>query len=171
MTEPLTDDRPDEPTAGTEDVQETPPQEAPDSPAEEPEDQGDPAAAARREAASYRRRLRDAEGERDRLAERVAGYQRRDVEALAEQGHGHDRMAAGSDLWTGGVQLADVLDEAGAIDPERVQAQVAAVLSERPHWRKNIWAPVDVGQGPRTDGAPSSRTFADVLREGANPAR
>ncbi len=157
MTEP--DNHPD--VEAPQDVQE-PPQEAPDSPAEQPEDQGDPAAAARREAASYRRRLRDVEGDRDRLAEKVAGYQRREVEALAEQGHGHDRMAAGSDLWTGGVQLADVLDEAGAIDPERVQAQVAAVLAERPHWRKNIWAPVDVGQGPRGT-VPSGTSWSQVL--------
>lgn len=79
-------------------------------------------------------------------------------------------MAAGSDLGTGGVQLADVLGDDGVIDPAKVQEQVAAVLAAQPHWRKNLWAPVDVGQGPRSSAAPS-RTFADVLREGANPAR
>ncbi len=151
--------------ASTQDVQE-PPQEAPDSPVEEQEDQGDPAAAARREAASYRRRLRDAEGERDRLAEQVAGYQRREVEALAEQGpgHGYERMASGADLWTAGVLLADLLDEDGAVDPTKTHAMVTSVLTDRPHWRQNIWGSTDVGQGPR--GTTPSRSFADVLREG-----
>ncbi len=167
MTEP--DNHPD--VEAPQDVQE-PPQDAPDSPAEEPEDQGDPVAAARREAASYRRRLRDTEGERDRLAERVAGYQRREVEALAEQGpgHGYERMASGADLWTAGIQLADLLDEDGAVDPAKTHVAVTAVLADRPHWRRNLWGG-DVGQGPRGTSPLPGRSFADVLRAGAGDRR
>ena len=83
----------------------------------------------REPAASYRRRLRDTEGERDRLAEQVAGYQRREVEALAERGRGHDRLASGTDLWVAGVRVADLLDESGAVDPDKAHAAVAAVLT------------------------------------------
>ncbi len=167
MTEP--ENHPD--VESPQDVQE-PQQDAADRPADEQEDQGDPAAAARREAAAYRRRLRDTEGERDRLAEQVACYQRREVEALAEQGpgHGYERMASGADLWTAGVQLADLLDEDGAVDPAKTQDVVTSVLTERPHWRRNLWGSSDVGQGPRMGSTPS-RSFADVLREGAQGHR
>lgn len=158
MTEPMTDD----PTDAPEDAQQTPQEPAQEAQESEAQDEQDPAAAARREAASYRRRLRDTEAERDRLAERVTGYMQREVEVLAEQGQGYDRMAAGSDLWTGGVQLADVLDDEGAIDAGKVQEQVAAVLAERPHWRKNLWGSADVGQGPRQSATPST-SWSQVL--------
>jgi hypothetical protein len=42
-------------------------------------------------------------------------------------------MASGADLLTAGVQIADLLDESGAVDPDKAQAAVAAVLTERPH--------------------------------------
>ncbi len=143
-----------------EDVQE-PPQEPVSEPGEQNDEQGDPLAAARREAASYRRRLRDAEGDRDRLADQVAGYQRREVEQLVERGRGFRRMSSGSDLWTGGVSLTDVLAEDGRVDQDKALAAMDRVLQERPHWA----APVgDVGFGPRPDSGSSGPSFADVLR-------
>ncbi len=162
MTE-TTDERPDEPTAA-EDVQETP-QHAAEGEQDDHGDHGDPVAAARREAASYRRRLRDAEGDRDRLAEQVAGYQRREVEQLVERGRGFRRMSSGSDLWTGGVSLADVLAEDGRVDQDKALAAMDRVLQERPHWAKPVG---DVGLGPRPDSGRSGPSFADVLRQGAS---
>ncbi len=158
MTE-TTDERPDEPTAA-EDVQETPQEGAEGADAEQ-DDHGDPVAAARREAASYRRRLRDAEGERDRLAEQVAGYQRREAEQLVERGRGFRRMSSGSDLWTGGVSLTDVLAEDGRVDQDKALAAMERVLQERPHWAKPVG---DIGLGARTDSGSSGPSFADVLR-------
>lgn len=161
MTESTTDAR-TEPTDVLEDVQEPPQEPADEAQEAEPQDEQDPAAAARREAASYRRKLRDTEGERDRLAETVAGYQRREVEALAELGRGHDRMASGADLWTAGVRVTDLLDESGAVDVEKAHAAVVAVLTERPHWRKSLWGNGDIGQGPR-DTAPRGTSWSQVL--------
>lgn len=115
MTEPTTDVT-TEPTNVPGDVQETAQEPASEVPEPEVQDGQDPAAATRKEAAAYRRRLRDTEGERDRLAERDTGDQRREVEALAELGRGHDRMLSGADLWTAGVQITDLLDEDGAVD-------------------------------------------------------
>jgi hypothetical protein len=50
----------------------------------------------------------------------------------------------------------------------KAQAAVVSVMAERPHWRKQFAD--DIGQGPRGTTA-SSRTFADVLREGAGGSR
>ncbi len=156
-----TDERPDEPTAA-EDVQETP-QEVAEGAEGEQDDHGDPVAAARREAASYRRRLRDVEAERDRTAQALQTYQRREVEQLAERGgaFGAGAMNSGSDLWLAGVQLGDLLGEDGTVDPTKTQEVIKGVLADRPHWRR---APVDIGMGPRSGGATSGPSFADVLR-------
>jgi hypothetical protein len=87
-------------------------------------------AALRREAANYRTRLRDTEAERDTLRERVAGYQRAEVEGLVG-----DRLATPADLFL----LADVSDfigDDGQVDAERVTERIDAALKERPHWAK-----------------------------------
>ncbi len=79
------------------------------------------------EAAKYRRRLRETETERDGLAERLAGYQRREAERLAA-----DTLSRGDDLWIGDTDVAAVLDDAGNVDPDKVGAAVQAVLDGRP---------------------------------------
>ena len=96
----------------------------------EPEPEGEHPS---REAASYRRRLRETEAERDALRERVESYERREAEAIAR-----DLGAA--------VPIDDLRGDDGALDPETVQARVSAILAERPTWRRS--AP-DLGAGPR----------------------
>lgn len=69
------------------------------------------------EAAKWRRRLRDAEAERDALTERLTGLQRAEAERLAGE-----HIVKGAALWATGIDVADVLDEAGQVDPEKVAA-------------------------------------------------
>jgi len=118
---------------------------------------GDPLAKVRREAASYRVKLREAEGERDRLAGVVESMQRAEAERLVtdavEAGYRH--LAEGSDLWRGGVELSELLDEDGQLDRGKLKAAGARIGAEHPHWR----APVPDfsggvrGTGPATDPA------------------
>jgi hypothetical protein len=113
------------------------PQVQPDT-RESPEPEGEHPS---REAASYRRRLRETEAERDALRERVESYERREAEAIARD----LGAAVPSDLWTL-VGLDDLRGDDGALDSETVQARVSAILAERPTWRRP--AP-DLGAGAR----------------------
>src|SRR5699024_10380117 len=76
------------------------------------------------EAANYRRRLREAEAERDALTTRLEQLQRAEVERLAEQ-----HIAKGSGLWAA-TELADMLDEDGNIDPAKVTAAARAAREQ-----------------------------------------
>lgn len=84
-----------------------------------------------REAAKYRRQLRDTENERDTLRERVTGYERAEVERLVA-----DRLADPADLWVAGTELDSLRGKDGAIAPEKVKAAVAELLEQRPHWKR-----------------------------------
>lgn len=70
-----------------------------------------------REAAKYRRRLRDAEAERDALKGRLEAIQRQHVEHLA-QSVGRIRPGA---LWASGVTLDMLLDGNGNVDAAKVE--------------------------------------------------
>lgn len=76
-----------------------------------------------REAAKYRRQLRDAEAQRDQLAARLQTMQRTEVERLVA-----DQLAKPAALWAAGVQLADLVNEAGDIDPAKVAIAVTAAI-------------------------------------------
>lgn len=125
----------------------------------------DPTRKARSEAAAYRRRLRDTEGERDTLAAerdqlraRLDDRQRADVETLAGQ-----RLRDGSDLWTA-TTLTDLLDEEGEVDPALVAQAVDQLAAAKPHYAKpGPGASFDLGARPV---APTEHSFADVLRGG-----
>jgi hypothetical protein len=67
------------------------------------------------EAAKYRRQLRETETERDTLRSRVESMQRAEVERIAG-----GRIEKGSALWATGSELADLLDEDGNVDPDKV---------------------------------------------------
>jgi hypothetical protein len=83
--------------------------------------------------ARYRVERNEARAERDALAERVERMHRAEVERLASE---HLSMA--SDLFSlSGNEPADYLTESGDVDAEKVAADVAAVLAERPGLRKN----------------------------------
>lgn len=113
---------------------------------------GEPDAAREsREAANYRRRLRDVEAERDGLRERVDQLERAEVERIAaEQPYW---MIQPRDLWAVGVELAELRGDDGTLDPDLVKAKVREVLDERPTWRRNI----DMGQGYRGGEPPAEQ--------------
>jgi hypothetical protein len=109
--------------------------------------------------ARYRVERNEARGERDTLAQRVEQMQRAEVERLASE---HLPMPA--DLFSfSGNELADYLTEAGDVDAEKVAADIAAVLAERPGLRKNAPA-FDPSQGHGGHLGKKSPTFADLLK-------
>lgn len=138
--------------------EEQPDPEAGDASAQDDGERDDTDDNPNQEAARYRRRLRETEGERDRLGAALEQYQRLEVERIASSGP--DALAEGGDLWQGGADLAELVDEDGQVDPEKVRTAVAGVLSQRPHWRRPS---PDLGQGVRVP-ASSGPDFAGLLR-------
>ena len=85
------------------------------------------------EAARYRHRAKEAEANRDALAQRVEQLQSREVERLASK-----HLSAPADLLTlGGVTVADLLNDDGDVDPDKVSAVAAEVLGSRPGLKPN----------------------------------
>jgi hypothetical protein len=132
---------------------------SPPDPGESEHDPGeDDSAKPGSEAARYRRRLREAEAERDTLAGRVAEYQSREVRRLVA-----DELAQPDDLFAFGVTLNDLLDD-GEVSEGLVATALAGVLTARPGLAK-VEAPrrPDLGQGTRP--VPKGGTsWGEVLR-------
>lgn len=103
--------------------------------------QGQEAESGNREAAKYRRQLRDTETERDALAQRVSHMQTHEAQRLAAE-----QLADGTDLWRDGTTVADLLDDDGNLDPAKVYEVAKELLGAHPHWKRG--APV-VSTGPR----------------------
>lgn len=99
-----------------------------------------------KEAARYRRRLRDVEAQRDALADRLETLQRREIERLAAQ-----IVEKGAAVWLGGAAVEDFLDNDGEIDPDKV-AQTAEHM-------RNLFGVARA----------TKRLRNHVPREGANP--
>jgi hypothetical protein len=115
-------------------------------------------AALRKEAAGHRRKLREAEAERDRLAGIVHSMLRNEVERRAEQ-----RMHRGDDIWSAGVELGELLDEDGALDLAKVDAAVERVIKERPHWSR-LRPTGAADQGARGSTSSPGITWQEALR-------
>ncbi|OZM81148.1 hypothetical protein [Pseudonocardia sp. MH-G8] len=131
------------------------------------EDDDDPRLSkARKDAATYRERLRDAEAERDALREELSGHRTNEVVRLAE-GAG---MRSGADLLavTSLEALRDT--ETGRIDPEKVTAAARDALSSRPHWRGSAKLPARPTERLRgtgdADTEPREASWADLLQPG-----
>ena len=111
---------------------------------------GEPTGSGNAEAAKWRTKLRETESQRDALATRLAGLQRREVERLAA-----DRLAQPGDLFdVHGIELEEVLDEAGDIDATLVGMAVDALLATRPGLHRDARTPdvTDFGGGRRGTG-------------------
>lgn len=96
------------------------------------------------EAARYRKRLRQAEAERDQLAEQLTALRTAEAERLAGA-----HIAKGSALWAGGVTVSDLLNADGRVDPELVKA---AAISARDTLGLTKPRP---GYAPREGGNPT----------------
>jgi hypothetical protein len=124
-------------------------------------------AALRKQAASYRRRLRDTETERDTLADRVSVMQRGEAERIAAAAaEGFRPLSDGRDVWRhDGVELGAMLDDDGNVDAAKVREVVLEVAAAHPGWRVHSFGSADAGRGA---GAISRRDpdadFADALR-------
>ena len=100
---------------------------------------------------------------RDQLAAanaRIERMQRAEIERLAADGLSHP-----ADLFSlSGNELADYLTEDGDVDADKVSADVAAVLAERPGLRRNHPA-FDPTQGfGGKEPAKRELTWADLLK-------
>lgn len=118
--------------------------------------EGDPLAKVRHEAAAYRRKLRDAEKERDALAEQISGMRRGEAERLAAE-----HLADPSDLWRSGIELDSLLGEDGSLDPDAVKVATGKLVAERPHYRKP--AP-DFDGGPRGPVPEQGPSFGQAIK-------
>ncbi|MGI1849936.1 hypothetical protein [Rhodococcus sp. SJ] len=90
----------------------------PDTPETDTPDEG-------KEAAKYRRRLRDTEKERDALLEQVDTLRREAIERLAAQ-----HLAKPEGLWAAGVTVDQLLDDDGHIDQKKVTAATQAAITD-----------------------------------------
>lgn len=131
--------------------------------------QGEETSTPNSEAAKYRRRLREAEAERDALRDTVATMQRADAERIAASS-----LVTPGDLFAAGTDLADLLDDTGTLDADKVTSRCAELVAERPHWAAKK-APADnvarealrpaVGNPESTDKADSfTAAFAPTPR-------
>ncbi|NYI78709.1 hypothetical protein [Nocardioides panzhihuensis] len=163
MTTTTTSDLPEEPQNGDQGTPEPTP--APETPTDPPEGSTGPqeepeetAEDGNREAAKYRRRLRDTEADRDRLASQVEALQRTEINRLA--------VAEGikaEALWASGATLAELLADDGNVDPAKVtKAAKAAVEILGLNQRRGLRVPLE----GRNTGTPKlqERTFADAFK-------
>lgn len=112
-----------------------------------------------REAAKYRVRAREAELERDSLAQRIETLQNREVERLAAK-----QLSNPADLMTlAGVTLADLLTDDGDVDAEKVSGVAADLLGTRPGL-KPLQRATDMSQGSGGPPPKSTLSWGDLLR-------
>ncbi|MFC7789732.1 hypothetical protein ACU045_12230 [Microbacterium sp. MAHUQ-60] len=88
--------------------------------------------AAHREAANRRKELRAVEAERDALSGTVAALQRQVAEQLINQNDDLPYMHRPADLFEiGGVNVADLADDVGGIEPGKLAAALTELQAER----------------------------------------
>ena len=114
-----------------------------------------------REAASYRRRLRETETERDGLRARVDDLQRAEVERLAAAAG----LAVASDVWQFGASLDTLRAEDGSIDRETVSGLVAEIVRDRPGLR-HPHGDVGIGRGGAAGNRKPKIGLSDLLKSG-----
>lgn len=125
------------------------------------DDEGIPEADRRasRQAAAYRRQLREVEAERDSVQARITALQRQQVERLASE-----RLAVGADLFDiGGADLANLLNDDGDLDETAVTAALDELLKERPRLERTR-PPQNFGQGRLGSSSAHRPEWGSVLR-------
>lgn len=116
--------------------------ETPEVPEAGPEGQPDVNAGLVEARDRYRTERDSAREELTAATARIEQLQRAEIERLA------DKLAEPADLFTlGGVTVADLLDDAGNVDPELVSTAVAGVLGTRPGLRRVLATDPSQGRG------------------------
>lgn len=122
----------------------------------------EPSAPEDKEAAKYRRRLRETEKERDALQSRLESLQRSEVERLAA-----DKLADPADVWRDGAELSGLLDDDGNIDAQKVGGLVEGLIEAHNHWAIPTRSAAPVGSlrsGASAPPPPKPTTWAGVLK-------
>ena len=96
-----------------------------------------------REAAAYRRQLRETQAERDTLREQLDSLQTAEVERLASSAG----LAVAGDVWLHGASLDTLRAEDGAVDVEAVTGLVDAIVKDRPGLRAPQNGNIGIGLG------------------------
>jgi hypothetical protein len=122
--------------------------------------QSDPEPPPNSEAARYRVERNEARTERDALAERLTGYQRRECEAVIA-----DLLEVPADLWE--IARADVAafyNDDGTVDEAELRAAAGALIEQRPRLalpnRTPSWGQHS-GEGGHRDGG---ATWGDIIK-------
>jgi hypothetical protein len=105
-----------------------------DEPGDTPEqpEEAAPEANPNSEAARYRVQLREAEAQRDALAERVTAYQKRECEAIVA-----NLLDVPGDLWeVGQADVATFYNDDGTLNEAELQAATGALIDQRPRLGK-----------------------------------
>ncbi|KUI37594.1 hypothetical protein AU195_18270 [Mycobacterium sp. IS-1496] len=129
-------------------------------PLEPPDDsESDESGNGNREAAKYRRRLRDTEAERDTLAARLEGMQRAEAERQAGE-----LLTKGAALWAGGTTVSDLLNEHGELDSGKIQARAAEIREQFgiPQPRSGLHVPRE-GYSPGSPGRSGADSMVNVV--------
>lgn len=148
-------------TTNTTDVQGG--QQKPTPGTQDPQQTGTPAPASEQskggnaEAAKYRTQLRATEAERDTLTARLETAHRTMVEGIASKS-----LAKPEALWASGTKLADLLDDDGNVDPEKVTAAISDA-KERLGLERPAHGPIVPGQGDTPERRLSPETFANAF--------
>jgi hypothetical protein len=109
------------------------------------------------EAAKYRKQLRTTEAERDTLTGRLERAQRTMIEGIAAK-----HLAKPEALWVSGAEIADLLDDDGNVDDDKVAAAVKDV-QERFGLERPVYGPIIPGQGDTPTHKPQRPAFADAF--------
>jgi hypothetical protein len=118
-----------------------------------------------REAASYRRRLRETETERDDLRGRLEGHEREHVERIASDAG----LQVPSDVWQFGASLEALRREDGAIDAKSVSGVVNEIVKDRPGLHARPTGDLGIGRGAAAAGIPRTPDvgLSALLKPGA----
>lgn len=116
------------------------------------------------EAASRRRQLRETEAQRDALAAKIECMQRAEISRIAAT-----ELAQADDLFTvGGNTVADLLNDAGDVDPGKVKEKTAELVRLRPGMSKHAYRIPpprypNFGQGSSGAGTVQSASWSAVI--------
>nr|NLI50738.1 hypothetical protein [Propionibacterium sp.] len=135
-----------------------------DAPTDHAQDAHEAPDKAGREAARYRRQLRDAEAERDALRAERDALRRAAVAAVIKA---ERRQATPALLDAAGVDFASLLDDQGGVDPAKVLAAVEDAGKQLGVGTRLPYAPSAAGQGNvgrPIGGGERPPTFADAFK-------
>lgn len=131
-------------------------------------DAGGDGGRAGRDAARYRRELREEQAANVQVREQLDAFRKAEVERLATQ-TGDMRMHDARDLWSTGLEIADVLNDQGAVDPAKLAERTDALATERPHWFRYAGPAVNDG-GSRPRPVPQvERSFGQAMSDALRP--